>query len=131
AGDRAAGAAARRDRGALPRGRRARKRGGRIVSDRARPDQRPALDPELARLLLDELRRHQPPLETTATEEEQRRAVHALKGSAGIAGERGLAETFARIERRLHGGDPLAAHDARLLVNEAIAALAAGRPVPS
>ncbi len=89
-------------------------------------------DPELASLLLDELRKHAPALDPDAPEVGQRRAVHALKGSAAIAGERGLSESLARIERRLHAGDPLAVDDARALVTAAAFALEAGRsPSPS
>jgi two-component system, chemotaxis family, sensor kinase CheA len=87
-----------------------------------------ACDPEITRLLLDELRKHAPALEPGATEVERRRAVHALKGSAGIAGERALSESLARIERRLVAGDGSAVDDARTVVAEATAALAAGRP---
>jgi two-component system chemotaxis sensor kinase CheA len=97
------------------------------VSDRGRPP----LDPEIVRLLLEELRRHLPALEPTAPEDGQRRAIHALKGSAGIAGERALADAFARLERRLVTGDPLAILDAKVLVMQAATALAAGRPVPT
>jgi len=83
--------------------------------------------PELIRLLLDELRKHAPALEPGAPDAAQRRAVHALKGSAGIAGERGLAEHLARIERRLLAGDPAAVTEARAVVAEAAATLATGR----
>jgi chemotaxis protein histidine kinase CheA len=88
-------------------------------------------DPEIARLLLDELHKHAPALEPGAPEPAQRRAVHALKGSAGIAGARGLAESLARIERRLMAGDALAAPDARTIVAEVTAALAAGLALPA
>ena len=89
----------------------------------------PPIDPELTRLLLEELRRHEPALAPEYPEAEQRRAIHALKGSAGIAGERGLSEALARLERRVLGGDPRAAYDARLLIIQAREALAAGRPI--
>ncbi len=85
-------------------------------------------DPEIAKLLLDEVRKHAPALDPGAPAAEQRRAVHALKGSAGIAGERALAESLARIERRLLAGDPEAVADARRVVAEAMTALASGRP---
>jgi two-component system chemotaxis sensor kinase CheA len=84
-------------------------------------------DPELAKLLLDELRKHAPALDPGAPVAGQRQAVHALKGSAGIAGERALAESLARIERRLLAADPEAAADAHRVVTEAMEALAAGR----
>ena len=66
----------------------------------------PPVDPELTRLLLEEFVRHEPALAPDRAEDEQRRAIHALKGSAGIAGERGLSEALARLERRVHTGDP-------------------------
>jgi len=84
-------------------------------------------DPEIARLLLDELRKHAPALEPDAPEPARRRAIHALKGSAGIAGESGLSDSLARIERRLLAGDTAAAIEARAVVAEVTLALAAGR----
>ncbi len=89
----------------------------------------PPLDPELTRLLLGELARHEPALGPTSPDADQRRAIHALKGSAGIAGERGLSEALARLERRVQAGDPRAVYDARLLVVQAREALAAGRSI--
>lgn len=94
------------------------------MSDSARP-----VDPELGRLLLEELRRYEPALGPDSSTGEQRRALHALKGSAGIAGERWLSETLARLERRLIAGDLKAIADARGLLAEASAALAAGDPI--
>jgi two-component system chemotaxis sensor kinase CheA len=96
------------------------------VSEPERPT-----DPELARLLLEELRRNEAALGAGAPMAGARRAVHTLKGSAGVAGQRGLAESLARIERRLSADDGAALADARLRVAEAIAALAAGKPIPS
>ena len=89
----------------------------------------PPVDPELTRLLVEELVRHEPALAPERADAEQRRAIHALKGSAGIAGERGLSEALARLERRVLAGDPRAVYDARLLIIQAREALAAGRPV--
>ena len=89
----------------------------------------PPIDPELTRLLLEEVVRHEPALAPERPDAEQRRAIHALKGSAGIAGERGLSEALARLERRVLAGDPRAVYDARLLIIQAREALAAGRPV--
>ncbi len=88
-------------------------------------------DPEIARLLLDELYKHAPSLDPAAPPAEQRRAIHAIKGSAGIAGARSLSESLARIERRLAAGDAPAIEDARTLVAEAVIALAAGNPPPA
>ncbi len=86
-------------------------------------------DPELARLLLDELQKHAPSLDPHVPRDEQRRAIHALKGSAGIAGERALSDSLARGGRRVVAGDDLAVEDARALVAAAAAALAGGRPL--
>ena len=89
----------------------------------------PPVDPELTRLLLEELARHEPDLAPERPDAEQRRAIHALKGSAGIAGERGLSEALTRLERRVIAGDPRAAYDARILIIQARDALAAGRRI--
>lgn len=86
-------------------------------------------DPELARLLLEELRRHEPDLADDAETPAQRRALHALKGSAGIAGERAFSESLARLERRFAGGEHHALAEARALVAEAADALATDRPI--
>ena len=51
------------------------------------------VDPELRRLLILELSRHLVTLQGTDAEA-ARRAVHAMKGSAGLAGERELAEAM-------------------------------------
>ena len=86
-------------------------------------DRGPPLDPELARLLLEtqtgalrwilsslgccltELRRHEIALQPDKPEIERRRSLHALKGSAGIAGERDLSDALAYLERRCQAGD--------------------------
>jgi two-component system chemotaxis sensor kinase CheA len=86
-------------------------------------------DPELHRLLIEELVRHGAALEPERTVDEQRRALHALKGSAAVAGERTLADALARLERRLVAGDGAAAEDARALVAHARAAFATGAPI--
>lgn len=65
-------------------------------------------DPELRRLLILELERHLPELESGVAPEVGRRAVHALKGSAGLAGEAELAMELQLLERRLQGGDAAA-----------------------
>jgi chemotaxis protein histidine kinase CheA len=96
------------------------------VSDSARP-----VDPELVRLLLEEFRRHEPALGADAPAADQRRALHALKGSTGIAGERGLSEAIARLERRLIAGDRKALDEARALLDEATTVLSSGRPIPA
>ncbi len=89
----------------------------------------PPADPELTQLLLEELARHEPALAPERPDVEQRRAIHALKGSAGIAGERGLSEALMRLERRVIAGDPRAAYDARILIIQARDALAAGQRI--
>lgn len=90
-----------------------------------------AVDPELIRLLVKELRRHEPALGTDAPASAQRYALHTLRGSASIAGERALAESLSRLERRVLAGEEGALAEARARVAEAALALAAGRPVPS
>jgi two-component system chemotaxis sensor kinase CheA len=91
------------------------------------PDGGDGGDADVTRLLLDELRKHAPALSPGAPPLGQRRAVHALKGSAGIAGERGLAESLARLERRILAGDPDASAEAHDIVEGAAESLAAGR----
>jgi two-component system, chemotaxis family, sensor kinase CheA len=95
------------------------------VTDAERPS-----DPELARLLLLELERHAKGLSEGHALGEQRRAIHALKGSAALAGERGFADALARVERRLADGDEDAVRSARALVLDAQRALAEGLPIP-
>lgn len=64
-----------------------------------------AADPELHRLLLLELERHLVTLEAKPRDAEAvSRAVHALKGSAGLAGERELAGALERLHRRIRAG---------------------------
>ncbi|MDC3980718.1 ATP-binding protein [Polyangium jinanense] len=88
-------------------------------------------DRELTRLLFEEIQRHAPLLEGDALDDAPRRAIHALKGSAGVAGERALFESLARIERRLVDGDTTALVDARAVLSIAGEALAAGRAIPA
>lgn len=84
-----------------------------------------ARDPELVRLLIEELERHRGAIAEGDTEA-ARRAVHALKGSAGLAGERELASALARVERRMREGDASALPDALVLVGTAKERLASG-----
>jgi two-component system, chemotaxis family, sensor kinase CheA len=83
------------------------------------------VDPELRRLLVMELTRH---LATLDGDDAQaaRRALHAMKGSAGLAGERELAEAFQRVERRVRDGDPFALADASHVARTAVARLSQG-----
>ena len=52
--------------------------------------------------------------------------MHALKGSAGLAGERELADVLLRVERRFREGDKHASVDAAEVVRLAISRLSAG-----
>lgn len=89
-------------------------------------------DPELTRLLTMELERHLVALEANAgkrdaeTLEATRRTVHALKGSAGLAGEPELASAMQRLERRLREGEHAALEDIVETVKRAIRRLSAG-----
>jgi two-component system chemotaxis sensor kinase CheA len=84
-------------------------------------------DPELRRLLVQELERHLPALEGPSVDAiDVQRAVHALKGSAGLAGQRELSEALERLHRRMREGEDAALEDAAWLVRTAIARLSAG-----
>jgi two-component system chemotaxis sensor kinase CheA len=85
------------------------------------------VDPELRRLLIDELRRHLTVLETRPLPADTgRRAVHALKGAAGLADERELANALQRVERRFREGDESALESSALLVRTAADRLSRG-----
>jgi chemotaxis protein histidine kinase CheA len=84
-------------------------------------------DPELLRLLLMELERHQITLDASPRDEAAvQRAVHALKGSAGLAGERELAAALERLHRRIKQGVEAAFGEAAAVVRTATRRLAAG-----
>jgi chemotaxis protein histidine kinase CheA len=89
-------------------------------------------DPELTRLLTMELERHLVALEDDAGKldtdalESTRRAVHALKGSAGLAGEPELASAMQRLERRLREGEHAAIGDIIDTIKLAIRRLSSG-----
>jgi len=89
-------------------------------------------DPELTRLLTMELERHLVALEENAGKRDEaalestRRTVHALKGSAGLAGEPELASAMQRLERRLREGDQTALEDIVQTVKCAIRRLSKG-----
>jgi len=84
-------------------------------------------DPELLRLLITELERHLLTLEAEPRDVPSvQRAVHALKGSAGLAGERELAATLERLHRRVKEGDESAFPEAATLVRTAVQRLRAG-----
>src|SRR5450432_1327849 len=84
-------------------------------------------DPELSRLLIQELERHLVSLEVDPRDDtEAQRAIHALKGSAGLAGERELAATLERLNRRIREGDEVAYVEAAATVRTAVERLRAG-----
>jgi two-component system chemotaxis sensor kinase CheA len=84
-------------------------------------------DPELLKLLVQELGRHLMTLEARPHDTaEAQRAVHALKGSAGLAGQPELAAALERLSRRMKDGDEAALGQAATLVRTAIDRLAAG-----
>lgn len=89
-------------------------------------------DPELTRLLTMELERHLVALEENAGKRDEaaleatRRTVHALKGSAGLAGEPELASAMQRLERRLRERDETALEDIVETVKRAIRRLSMG-----
>ncbi len=86
-----------------------------------------SVDPELTRLLLQELARHLLALDAHAIDRPAaQRAVHALKGSAGLAGERELSSALERIHRRVRDGDDGALADAAEVVRTAISRMAIG-----
>ncbi|HEY8073590.1 MAG TPA: Hpt domain-containing protein [Labilithrix sp.] len=100
-------------------------------------------DPELTRLLVGELERHLASLEEESARgdavdlEQVRRAVHALKGSAGLAGEPELAAAMQRTERRLRDGEHGAIAEVMATIRVAIkrlpegeTAIAGGWPEP-
>ena len=85
------------------------------------------IDPELLRLLVEELERHLAPLERWSGDPQQaQRSLHALKGSSGLAGERELGSALDRLERRTREGDDRAFEEAVAVVRSAIVRLAAG-----
>jgi chemotaxis protein histidine kinase CheA len=86
-----------------------------------------AADPELLRLLLQELERHLVALDAKPRDADAvSRAVHALKGSAGLAGERELAAALERLHRRIRAGAEEAFEEAAEVVRTATRRLAAG-----
>jgi two-component system chemotaxis sensor kinase CheA len=86
-------------------------------------------DPELSRLLFQELERHLVVLQGWSHDGgAAQRALHALKGSAGLAGERELASVLERLGRRVRDGDDRAFDEAVAIVSEAAQRLALGEP---
>ncbi|MEO8874632.1 MAG: Hpt domain-containing protein [Polyangiaceae bacterium] len=86
------------------------------------------IDPELTRLLIQELSRHLKTLEAAERDPDAcRRAVHALKGSAGLAGELELSASLQRLEARVREADHDAIDRARDLVRTSIELLSSGK----
>ena len=86
-----------------------------------------SVDPELRRLLIAELFRHLVVLETRPLlTDVGRRAVHALKGAAGLAQEQDLASALQRVERRLRDGEESALESSAVLVRTAAERLSRG-----
>jgi chemotaxis protein histidine kinase CheA len=84
-------------------------------------------DPELVRLLILELERHLVTLDAWSIDATHaQRALHALRGSAGLAGERELASALERIHRRVREGDDRAWPDAVGIVRTAVRRLSSG-----
>ncbi len=84
-------------------------------------------DPELLRLLIQELERHLVTLEVDPRDAPAaQRAIHALKGSAGLAGEPELSATLERLNRRIREGDESAYVEAASVVRTAVERLSAG-----
>ena len=91
-----------------------------------------ARDEELSALFADELRRHVLALrrpETTLVE--VIRALHAVRGSAGMMGESALSESVGRLEQRARAGDREAAQLGADKLDGVIAALVAGEQLPA
>ena len=84
-------------------------------------------DPELSRLLVIELERHAATLEGDPTADESRRAIHAMKGAAGLAGEAELASALQRLERRHTRGDDTASVDVLAVARRAAGRLREGK----
>jgi two-component system chemotaxis sensor kinase CheA len=86
-----------------------------------------SIDPELLRLLILELERHLVSIEASPRDVPSvQRAIHALKGSAGLAGERELAAALERLHRRVKEGDETAFSEAGSVVRTAVQRLSAG-----
>lgn len=85
-------------------------------------------DPELTQILVQELERHLGALEGMTALDDVRRTVHALKGSAGLAGEPELAAVMQRLERRLREGDAAAVPEVIATVKRAVTRIRSGEP---
>ena len=86
---------------------------------------------DLRELLIEEVARHERDCAERAEPAVIRRVAHSLKGTFAVAGEREVADSFARIERRLAAGDPDAEEDLRRLLTMTKMLLSEGRPLPT
>lgn len=97
---------------------------------------------ELLRLLAQELRKHHAALEKRADGEvpfaEQKRILHAVRGSAALAGEESLARTIGLLEKRVRAEEGGIAEIARDVLSRALARIevalnaeADGQPLPA
>ena len=85
-------------------------------------------DPELVKLLIQELDRHLAELDAWASDPTKaKRALQALRGSAGLAGERELAAALDRLERRVREDDETAWDEAKMVVRSGLQRLADGQ----
>ncbi len=84
------------------------------------------MDDEVRRLLIDEPEKHRAAFVADMPFETRRRALHSMKGSFGVANERDVADAFARLERRLIGGDADVIAEAARLMSTSLASLRAG-----
>jgi HPt (histidine-containing phosphotransfer) domain-containing protein len=82
------------------------------------------------RLLVLEIERHSKELDP-AEREPSRRALHALKGSAALAGEPELATELTLLERRLLQDDASAIDDAKALLETAKERIVRGKRATS
>lgn len=89
------------------------------------------MDDELLALLKEEIERRLAAHEADPSPTSARAIAHALKGSLGLAGEREASEAFARIERRILGGDEHAIEDLGALLEKLAGLLREGRPLPT
>jgi chemotaxis protein histidine kinase CheA len=86
-------------------------------------------DPELVRLLVQELQRHLATLKTVPIDVPlAKRSLHALRGSAGLSGERELAAALERLHRRIREGDEAGLGEAAAIVATAVDRLSQGLP---
>lgn len=85
---------------------------------------------DLRSLLVEELHGRLAQLSPDAPLAERKRALHTVRGSVGLAGEKTLYDTLTRLERQV-AKRPEALDDAWQLVAEAVEAMREDRPVPS